>query len=50
MVIRDFKRKNDSKIKSVKDELKIIKRNIFNAFKWFDEQKEHLFKFETEYN
>ena len=50
IVLRKFKRKNDIKIKSVKDELKIIKRNIFNAFKWFDEQKEHLFKFETEYN
>ena len=48
LVLKDFKRKNNSEIKSVKDKLKIIKRNIFNAFKWFDEQKEILFRIETE--
>ena len=48
LVLKDFKRKNNSQIKNVKDELKIIKRNIFNAFKWFDDQKEILFRIETE--
>ena len=43
-----FKKKSQNKIKNTKEELEIIKRNIFKEFNWFDEQKTKLFDFHNE--
>ena len=41
-------KRNNKEIKKVKNKLKYIRRNIFNAFKWVEDRKMKLFDFKTE--
>ena len=47
-ILKSFKRKEKLQIENVKEELKTIKKDIMDAFDWFEDQKKKLFNFKTE--